>query len=99
MVGNVLSNLTSEIKNYVTEYSVAFNSIVAATNSAYQFIHGIMGYLEESFGTVFGFIFSLLEGRFGLAWEFLKKNLLINVKFILDIVSYLVNAVKDQLNT
>jgi len=99
MVGNVLSNLTSEIKNYVTEYSVAFNSIVAATNSAYQFIHGIMGYLEESFGTVFGFIFSLLEGRFGLAWEYLKKNLLINVKFILDIVSKLVNAVKDQLNT
>ena len=99
MVGNVLSNLTSEIKNYVTEYSVAFNSIVAATNSAYQFIHGIMGYLEDSFGTVFGFIFSLLEGRFGLAWEYLKKNLLINVKFILDIVSNLVNAVKDQLNT
>ena len=99
MVGNVLSNLTSEIKNYVTEYSVSFNSIVAATNNAYQFIHGIMGYLEESFGTVFGFIFSLLEGRFGLAWEYLKKNLLINVKFILDIVSKLVNAVKDQLNT
>lgn len=99
MVGNVLSNLTSEIQIYVTKYSMGFNAMVAATNSAYQFIHGIMGYLEESFGTVFGFIFSLLEGRFGLAWEYLKKNLLINVKFILDIVSNLVNAVKDQLNT
>lgn len=99
MVGNVLSNLSSEIKKYVTEYNMGFNAMVAATNSAYQFIHGIMGYLEESFGTVFGFIFSLLEGRFGLAWEYLKKNLLINVKFILDIVSNLVNAVKDQLNT
>lgn len=99
MVGNVLSNLTSEIQIYVTKYSMGFNAMVAATNSAYQFIHGIMGYLEDSFGTVFGFIFSLLEGRFGLAWEYLKKNLLINVKFILDIVSNLVNTVKDQLNT
>ena len=98
-IGQVLSELSGNIKEYVTEYNLAFNQIIAVTNSAYKIIHDIMQTIADVFGSAFGFIFSLMQGKFSLAWEYLKKTLMLGAKFILDIVSNLINAVKDQLNT
>lgn len=98
-IGQVLSDLSRNIKEYVLGYNLAFNQIIAVTNSAYKIIHDIMQTIADVFGSAFGFIFSLMQGKFSLAWEYLKKTLMLGAKFILDIVSNLINAVKDQLNT
>lgn len=98
---STVGSLASEITNAITELvgeGTGFKRIATVLQSVYEVIHTTLGYVLESFKTVFGLIFSIINGKWDLAWEYLKKSLLLSVDFVLDIISKLINGIKDQFN-
>ena len=95
--GGLVKELVSAIAT-LTKGSAGFNSLAVALQNTYEMIHETLGYILDVFKDTFGLIFSIINGKWDLAWEYLKKILLENVKYVFDILSELLNSLKDQFN-
>ena len=96
-VGELVSEVTSRIQE-LTDNNTGFQSLATTLEDVYNIIHQTLGFILDSFKTAFGFIFAIINGKWDLAWEYLKKTLLISAKFVLDTISGLLNTVKDNIN-
>lgn len=97
-VGKIIYGLVDNISMLIEEYSVQFNQIVAVMQRAYETIHGVLNNIVDAFNTAFGFIFSILGGKWELAWEQLKKIFMLAGQNVLNILSGLINSFADQIN-
>lgn len=96
-VGELVTEVTSRIQELVDD-NTGFQSLATTLEDVYNIIHQTLGFILDSFKTAFGFIFAIINGKWDLAWEYLKKTLLISAKFVLDTISGLLNTVKDNIN-
>lgn len=96
-VGDLVSETVANIKK-LTEGNTGFKSLSVTLYGVYNIIHQTLGFILDSFKTAFGFIFAIINGKWDLAWEYLKKTLLTSAKFVLDTISSLLNTVKDNIN-
>ena len=96
-VGGLVTEVTSRIQE-LTNSNTGFQSLATTLDDVYNIIHQTLGFILDSFKTAFGFIFAIINGKWDLAWEYLKKTLLVSAKFVLDTISGLLNTVKDNIN-
>ena len=96
-IGGLVTEVTSRIQE-LTNNNTGFQSLATTLDDVYNIIHQTLGFILDSFKTAFGFIFAIINGKWDLAWEYLKKTLLVSAKFVLDTISGLLNTVKDNIN-
>ena len=104
-VSSIVYQLISLFTEFVKKNSTAWNSVCLAVQSAYEILHRIFGNLEKVFKDIFGFIFAILEGKWGLAWEYAKNaffRVIDNIVGTLsDFMNYFVNCINviiDKVN-
>jgi len=97
-VGDMIFSLVDNASRFVEEYSVVFDGIANVVQNVYETLHKILGNILDAFNTAFGLIFSLLSGKWELAWEQLKKIFMLAGQNVLNILSGLINSFADQIN-
>lgn len=98
-VGEMIFSLVDNASRFVEEYSAVFNGIADVVQNVYETLHKILGNILDAFNTAFGFIFSILGGKWELAWEQFKKILMLAGKNVLDLLSGLINSASGIINT
>ena len=96
-VGEMLSFISDQVADEI-QNGLGFTMIATDLQSVYETIHRILENMLESFKTAFGLIFAIINGKWDLAWEYLKKSLALSAKNILDLVSEMINGIKDIFN-
>ena len=75
-IGNFVSQVISAMKKFNEEYSHVWQMTCNILQSAYKIFHKIYSYLSTLISNFFGFFFAILDGKWGLAWEYAKNAVL-----------------------
>lgn len=97
-IGQIIFGLVDNISTLIEQYSGVFQGITNTMQNAYETIHAVLNNVLDAFNTAFGFIFAILDKKWGLAWEYAKKIVMIGAKNILDIVSGMINGMSGIIN-
>jgi TP901 family phage tail tape measure protein len=96
-VGEMLTFISDQVGDEIQK-GLGFTMLATVLQSVYETIHRILANMLESFKTAFGLIFAIINGKWDLAWEYLKKSLALSAKNILDLISEMINGIKDIFN-
>lgn len=83
-IGNFVSQLITALRKFIEEYSKIWTVACNVLQSAYKIFHKIFSFLNTLISNFFGFFFAILDGKWGLAWEYAKNAVL---KFA-DVLAY-----------
>jgi phage-related minor tail protein len=97
-IGQMLKILVDNFIEFQKRYNTVFSAVTSVIQTVYETIHKVLSNIVEMFGTAFSFIFAILDGKWGLAWEYAKKQALLFSKSISDILSGIVNLFAKMIN-
>ena len=96
-IGDLGASL-AEMLTDVVENTLGFAQLTTALEDFHETIHNILANVLETFKTAFSLIFNIITGQWELAWLDCQKIVLTLGQSILDTISDLINAFKDQIN-
>lgn len=97
-IGQMLKILVDNFIEFQKRYNTVFSAVTSVIQTVYETIHKVLSNIVEMFGTAFSFIFAILDGKWGLAWEYAKKQALLFSKNISDILSGIVDLFAKMIN-
>ena len=97
-IGEMVYTVINSIADQIEQNSAVFDSMTAILQSVYETIHTILGNTLEAFKTAFSLIFSIINGKWELAWEYTKRIFWLAVDNLLDILSSFLNLFSSQIN-
>jgi len=97
-IGQMLKILVDNFIEFQKRYNTVFSAVTSVIQTVYETIHKVLSNIVEVFGTAFSFIFAILDGKWGLAWEYAKKQVLLFSKNISDILSGIVDLFAKMIN-
>lgn len=97
-IGEMVYTVINSIADQIEQNSAVFDSITEIFQSVYETMHTILGNILEAFKTAFGLIFSIINGKWELAWEYTKRIFWLAVDNLLDILSGFLNLFSSQIN-
>lgn len=97
-IGQMLKILVDNFIEFQKRYNTVFSAVTSVIQTVYEIIHKVLSNMVEMFGNTFSFIFAILDGKWGLAWEYAKKQALLFSKNISDILSGIVKLFAKMIN-
>lgn len=98
-VGSLMKTLTSnmiELGKRITSVFSGFTNVLKIVRDS---IRKVLGNVLDIFKDAFGLIFAILDGKWGLAWEYAKNAMMKVADAILNVVSTLINAFGTMVNS